>query len=81
MHAIVMVHKMQSMTLSNHQLLPTKSENINTDNESPINTTEEVDKSGEDINDVIVTRALYISLYLKNIALSLSQSYSLSPYN
>ena len=24
MHAIVMVHKMQSMTLSNHQLLPNK---------------------------------------------------------
>lgn len=26
MHAIVMVHKMQSMTLSNHQLIPTKAE-------------------------------------------------------
>ena len=26
MHAIVMVHKMQSMTLSNHQLIPAKAE-------------------------------------------------------
>jgi len=38
MHAIVMVHKMQSMTLSNHQLLPNKTENTtNNDNDTTAN--------------------------------------------
>ena len=31
MHAIVMVHKMQSMTLSNHQLIPAKAESASGD--------------------------------------------------
>ena len=31
MHAIVMVHKMQSMTLSNHQLLPNKNSETSSD--------------------------------------------------
>ena len=35
MHAIVMVHKMQSMTLSNHQLIPTKAESPSGDQGTP----------------------------------------------
>ena len=35
MHAIVMVHKMQSMTLSNHQLIPTKAESPSDDQAGP----------------------------------------------
>lgn len=35
MHAIVMVHKMQSMTLSNHQLLPNKNCETSSPNSGP----------------------------------------------
>ena len=53
MHAIVMVHKMQSMTLSNHQLLPNKTENTtNNDNDTTANDATadmvESDNTGED---------------------------------
>ena len=38
MHAIVMVHKMQSMTLSNHQLLPNKNSETSSDESGAVPT-------------------------------------------
>ena len=48
MHAIVMVHKMQSMTLSNHQLLPTKPDTTNdTNNDTSDHNSDDADNPGE----------------------------------
>ena len=49
MHAIVMVHKMQSMTLSNHQLLPTKPDSNDTNNDTSDHNSDEADNAGDHV--------------------------------